>query len=321
MSAIPIYTGRWQDHSRGQILGDTVTIDVRWGGYLIAALSTFIGLVGTALWSLLAFTIHQYRAGPDKEDAVFFQQQVVYRNQASTFDAFLDIVRISWAWRRKKVAGKRVDGLGRRSFIFSLPPVLIFAAFTAAGIFIGEVAGPTYRSNNVKIGRSRCGYFSFDTETADGARALQLKILNDTMTGRQYAKSCYHSNSTFTDCSLFPVQSLPYSSSLVECPFGNDPSGEVSCLPDQGNALQMDTGLLDTNRYLGINAAPSNRLLLRKIVTCSPIRIHDYIEIATTDDPNFPELEVYMGAIPAGPNYTYSYETHTRSDVVGYQIK
>jgi hypothetical protein len=86
----------------------------------------------------------------------FFQQQVVYRNQASTFDAFLDIVKIFWAWRRRKAVGKRVDELGRRSFIFSLPPLLIFAAFTAAGIFIGEVAGPTYRSNHVKIGGSRC---------------------------------------------------------------------------------------------------------------------------------------------------------------------
>lgn len=94
MSAIPIYISRWQDHSRGQILGDTITLDVRWGCHLIAALSTFIGLVGTTLWSLHAFAIHQYRAAPDNEDAVFFQQQVVYRNQASALDAFLDILKI-----------------------------------------------------------------------------------------------------------------------------------------------------------------------------------------------------------------------------------
>lgn len=320
MSGIPVYTGCWQDHSRGQILGDTVTLDIRWGSHLIAALSTFIGLVGTVLWSLVAFAIHQCRAAPDSEDAVFFRQQVVYRNQASILDAFFDILKICWAWRRRKAVGKRVDGLERRPFLFSLPPLLIFMAFTAAGIFISEVAGPTYRSKNVKVGSSRCGYFSFDTSTADGARAFSLKKLNDTMTGRQYAKSCYHSNSTFTDCSIFPVQSLPYNSSLVECPFGADPSGQVSCLPGQGNALQMDTGLLDTNKYLGINTASANRLLIRNIVTCSPIRIHDYVEIATTDDANFPLWEIYLGPIPAISNYTSGYATHTRSDVVGYQI-
>jgi len=182
------------------------------------------------------------------------------------------------------------------------------------------VAGPTYRSNNVKVGSSRCGYFSFNTTTAEGVRAFELKTLNDTMTARQYSKNCYHSNSTFTDCSLLPVQSLPYNSSLVECPFGNDPSGEVSCLPDQGKALQMDTGLLDTDRHLGINAAPSNRLLVRSSLTCSPIRIHDYVEIDASDDPNFPLWAVYMGAVPGVSNFTYRYATHTRSDVVGYQI-
>jgi hypothetical protein len=58
------------------------------GGYLIAALSTFIGFVATAVWSLIAFTIHQCRTGPDKEDDVFFQQQAVYRDQGSAVRAF-----------------------------------------------------------------------------------------------------------------------------------------------------------------------------------------------------------------------------------------
>ena len=59
-----------------------------WVGYLIAALSIFVGFVVTAVWSLIAFTIHQRRAGPAKRDGVFFQQQVVYRNQGSSVGAF-----------------------------------------------------------------------------------------------------------------------------------------------------------------------------------------------------------------------------------------
>jgi len=84
MSSIPVYIGRWQDYFRNRVLSDAITLDVRWGGYLIAALSTFIRFVATAVWSLVAFTIHQRCAGPDKEDGVFFQQQVVYRNQGSS---------------------------------------------------------------------------------------------------------------------------------------------------------------------------------------------------------------------------------------------
>jgi hypothetical protein len=321
MSSIPVYIGRWQDHSRGQILGDTVTLDVRWGGYLIAALSTFVGLVGTALWSLTAFIVHQYRARPGEEDGVFFHQQVVYRNQGSTAGALLDLIKICWAWRSKRPEGPRVTRLKRRSCFYSLPPLLIFAVFTAAGVFISEVAGSTYGSNSVRVKSSRCGFFSYDTSTVEGRRAEDLKAVNDTLSSRQYAKTCYHSNATFSDCTLFPVQSLPYNSSMVQCPFGADPSGQNSCIPGSGEALQMDTGLLDTNQHLGINAAPENRLLFRNIVTCSPIRIRDYLEVLNNTDPAFPSLQYDMGSVYVTPGEgTYVYDTHTRADEVAYQI-
>jgi hypothetical protein len=63
MSSIPVYVGKWHDYSRhSNILGIVVTLDVKWGGYLIAALSTFVGFVGTATWAIVAFSIHQSRA-------------------------------------------------------------------------------------------------------------------------------------------------------------------------------------------------------------------------------------------------------------------
>lgn len=82
-------------------------------------------------------------------------------------------------------------------------------------------------------------------------------------------------------CSLYPVRSLPHNSSLVECPFGDDPSGATSCIPGQHGALQMDTGLVVTNTYLGINAPPEDRLLLRDVVTCSLIHVQDYLKLGT----------------------------------------
>jgi hypothetical protein len=140
------------------------------GSHLIAALSIFIGLVGTALWSLAAFVIHQCRATPNNEDAVFFQQQVVYRNQASILDAFFDILKICWAWRRRKAVGKRVDGLERRSFLFSLPPLLIFVAFTVAP----ESSLAKWHVQLIAVTMSKLGaqdvdIFAFDTSTAEGA--------------------------------------------------------------------------------------------------------------------------------------------------------
>jgi hypothetical protein len=58
-----------------------------------------------------------------------------------------------------------------------------------------------------------------------GFSAKGLKVVNDTLLGRGYTKTCYSSNTTLASCSLYPVQNLPYSSSLVECLFGDDPLG------------------------------------------------------------------------------------------------
>lgn len=327
MSSIPIYVGRWQDHSRSSsILGDTITLDVRWGGYLIAALSTFVGLVGTALWLLVSFFIHQYRSSPGQHDGLYFQQQAVYRNQGSAPGALQDLIKVCWSWRPRKATDQqmksiRVNGRVGRSVLLSLPPLIVFATFTAAGIFISEVAGPTYETNSVRIVSSRCGFFSYDSSTIDGQRALNLKVTNDTLAARQYAKTCYQSNTTFSECALFSVQSLPFSSTMVPCPFGRDPTGENSCISGSGQALQMDTGYLDTNRHLGINAASGNRLLFRNVVTCSPIRIHDYLEVVNNTDSLYPRLQYNMGGISIDPDsYTYLYDTHTRADVVGYQL-
>jgi hypothetical protein len=75
MSSIPVYVGLWRDYTQDSIFGNTVTLNVRWGGYLIAALSTFVAIVGTALWTTTAFVAHQLLSGQAEKDGVFFQHQ------------------------------------------------------------------------------------------------------------------------------------------------------------------------------------------------------------------------------------------------------
>jgi hypothetical protein len=82
----------------------------------------------------------------------------------------------------------------------------------------------------------------------------------------------------------------------------------------------MDTGLLDTNTYLGINAPPEDRLLLRNAVACSPIHVQDYLEVRNnTGDARFPSQVYNMGLIKEITGYTYAYQTHTAVDTVNYQ--
>jgi hypothetical protein len=315
MSSIPIYTGRWQDYSHAQVIGDTITLNVRWGGYLIAALSTFIGIVGTASWAITAFVIHQLRARNKKDDGVFFQHQIIYRNQGTATGALTDMCFVCWNWRKK-----RVNNLKKRTIFRSLPPIVVFLAFTAAGVFVSEIAGPAYLSNNVRVKPARCGYWAFDTESEEGLFAESHKSVNDTLAGRQYARSCYHSDSTSTNCALYPMQSVPYNSSMVSCPFFDDPTGHKLCMPSGNQALQMDTSYLDTNDVFGINAGLNDRLLFRNVVTCSPIRVDAYLDTSNTDASGYTLWQFNMGGIRDVSPFTYIYDTRTVADVASYQI-
>jgi hypothetical protein len=63
------------------------------------------------------------------------------------------------------------------------------------------------------------------------------------------------------------------------------------------------------------------QLLLRKVVTCSPIHVQDYLEVRNnTGDARF-LLQVYnIGSVKETTGYTYTYQTHTAVDTVGDQI-
>lgn len=148
-----------------------------------------------------------------------------------------------------------------------------------------------------------------------------LKMVNDTILARSYARSCYQQDSGPADCSVYPRAQLPYSSTLTTCPFGFDPSGEISCIPGAKGALQLDTDLLDSNDYFGINAAKHNRVLFRKRLTCSPIRIHDYVVSLNDTDLGYPILQYNMGYVSGGnDNWTFAYDAHASLDPVGYQV-
>jgi hypothetical protein len=220
----------------------------------------------------------------------------------------------------QRTAGRRVNQLKRRSCCAMLAPIIIFAGFGAAGVFISEVSGKAYESNDVLIRSGRCGNWAFNTKTIEGSRAWQLKIVNDTVAGRAYARNCYGSNITISKCSFFPVQAIPYNQSSVSCPFQTDASGQGLCIYGNNNAFQLDTGLLDTNTVFGINAPKQNRLQIRRRATCSPIHARDYVNLTTDASLGVPIWQFFLGPIAGVSDWTYQYNTHTRADIVGYQI-
>lgn len=320
MSLIPAYTGFWHDYTRDGAYGWTLTLSVKWSAFLLAALSTFVAIVGGCFWSLLAFAIHQYRAHPGDDDGVYFQQQAVYRNSMSPWSVIIELLRICVAWRSRREKRAAPRRLGRRTLFSLLPPLLVVIGFTAAGIFVGDVTRPTYESNNVKIRPTNCGFVVFgDTESQEGLQAVMLKYFNDTQSARAYARSCYGDPDTPAACSEYSKQSLPYTQTDVACPFGTDSSGKSLCSVKLANNL--DTGLLDANDYLGINAPKRDRLLFRRSSTCSPINSQEYAQVNNlTDSDGFVILNYFLGPIEEISNFTYQYNTHTADDPITYQI-
>jgi hypothetical protein len=100
--ATPIYTGFWHDYTETGAYGWTLTLSVKWSAFLLAALSTFVAIVGGCFWSLLAFAIHQWQAHPGDDDGVYFQQQAIYRNSTSPWSVIIELLRVCAAWRSRR---------------------------------------------------------------------------------------------------------------------------------------------------------------------------------------------------------------------------
>lgn len=87
-----------------------------------------------------------------------------------------------------------------------------------------------------------------------------------------YVQQCYSANSTgLTDCNYFVSQRLPgFVDDAAPCPFKDS-----LCRSDSKN-LALDTGFIDTDAHLGLNAPPEERLLIRHKLQCAPLLTEGY---------------------------------------------
>lgn len=243
---------------------------------------TFISIVGASFWSLLSFILHQIRVTGCEEDELYFQQQIVLRNPGSPLQALSQLVRVSWAWRVHGPRRRAPRRLMSRSLVL-LPPLLVFIGFTAAGILVGDMTRPEYGTDNLKIHPANCGYLQMaDSNNPEAFSAKNHRNSKNMQAAKVYVRECYEATTPSPACGVYPQKSLPFARTNVSCPFGKDPKGYSLCTVD--SALNLDTELLDSNDFLGINSPPKNRILLRRSSTCSPINGTEYAK--SRDQPN-----------------------------------
>ena len=317
----------WRDYTKGPVTGASFTLSVREGGYLIAGLATFVGFIGPASWSIIAYLLHCWRSrarSRKSQDGVYFQSQVTLRHPSSATAAIWDFLCMCYAWRSKKKI-KRVPKLKCRCLGLAVAPLLIFAGFAVVGVFVGRVTARAYQGSDILVKQYQCGYSAYDNSSTEGMIALQVKNAKDTLNARAYARDCYQTNASRATCSLYPKANITHTPSDVDCPFGSDPLGESACLYGNNQALQLDTGFLNSNSIFGINTAPENQLEMRKVTTCSPFHATNYVNqsLEAPEEGGHTIWNFYLGPLKipgAASSATFTYNTHQKLDRIGYQL-
>lgn len=212
-----IYTGAWINWSRGALLGSTVTLQSREGGFFTAFLVFFVTVVGTCLWHIVSYTCHQISASDRDRDGMHHQHQLLWRNTSSPAAAALTFAQSAFFWRNST----------KRSWHRSMPlatlALIYILIFSAASVFSAEVtkaAGP-----DRLILSDNCGIWAMDGETQESLMAMNTKNLNTTLSAAAYARACYLggsgvSSSNPLGCNIYNAPSLSWKTYQDEaCPF------------------------------------------------------------------------------------------------------
>lgn len=157
------------------------------------------------------------------------------------------------------------------------------AVFAAAGLFSSQIAST--KAGQALVSSSACGYpkqlKSIRTASQQNLNSSELDVFNAQVSlGRltltksaAYVRSCYNDDSSETvDCAHFVRRVLLGTQAAVDvqagCPFGND-----ACMT---KAFRVDSGLLDSNKDIGLNAPTKDTVSFRRVTTCAPIQVKRY---------------------------------------------
>ena len=93
--------GVWTEWSRGSVTGLTVSLSEQHAAILVAGLALFVQMMGTRLWVILRFLVHQLRVTTKVRPAYYHQQQALLRNSGSSSSFLVDIIYVVARWRKK----------------------------------------------------------------------------------------------------------------------------------------------------------------------------------------------------------------------------
>jgi hypothetical protein len=144
-----IYTGKWTNWSKGQILGSTLTLTQRDATILIAFLSFYVSIVGSRLLFIIRLILHFLLSSSCPNDGLHNQRHAILRNSSSAVESMTTLALVAWAWRG------RTRGVWAR-----ITPVLLFFIFwffglSLAAMFSSQIS--TAMGHEVLLSSPNCG--------------------------------------------------------------------------------------------------------------------------------------------------------------------
>ena len=265
-----VYIGVWTNWSRGRVLGSTLTLTRRNGDLLVAVLAFFVTFVFTRLWRILCVILHHQSSSDRPRGALYHQRQAAFRNAASPDTALAVFSQIIWAWRRgcTKVHVVKVLGI----------PLLIAAACLSGSILASTFSSRVSSAvgDDVLLRGDMCGWINGSHDRVRQSQEAYLIpwVSSETIAAANYARECYSVNpGGVLSCNTFPKANLAHKiqvDSDHECPWGGD-----ICVQEKSN-LRIDSGLIDSNDDLGMNAPPDRGFQYRLVLQCAPIKTEGY---------------------------------------------
>lgn len=267
-----VHEGFWIDWSNGRVTGATLTLTEQHGAYLIAFLALFVHISGSSLWRLTSFIVFRIRAGLGCCEKVTFQQQAILRNGSSAIAALSALVLA--AVRSKK----------RQKHIALICWALANCiGVLAAGILSSKVAS---KQPDVLLQPTNCGrWWKFEPGGAthnivideEWFREVSLNFeatQNLYKTSSQLASVCYTNANPNSGCFWFARQPLQWTSAIAAgCAFDDESICQAN------TSFSIDSGFVDSDRHLGINSMPEDRIKIRIQKSCSPLKKDGYFQI------------------------------------------
>ncbi|KAL7621859.1 hypothetical protein AAE478_007359 [Parahypoxylon ruwenzoriense] len=279
-----VYTGLWIDRSKSNsILGSKITLSSDVAILLTSFLAIYMSLAAAYLWHLIVYVIHhiRQRVTRGKCRLILQQQQVILRAGLLSGSTAFRLANLFWANRSTP-----------SSLLSSWPLILLSLLYTiasiAAGLYSSKIIDSSFQIE-VLVNSPNCGYVNPNTlgASADITVAVDRYYLDAVSIATAYSRRCYNTTDP-QHCSPFVKSTINWTTDWhARCPFH-----ESMCI---GPAMQIDTGLINSNIDLGLNSASKDQINIRKITTCAPITQENYTTIVK-----------YTNATPANASSAYA---------------